>query len=195
MSNIPQRPIGKPLLMIFGIIGILIYFYNQGPKESTFSPDFQQTTLHSTEPTFIPQTKDVKSDCVTQATKYYEDNKSKGLSNETMIFGINSIYRVCLANKGYTPEDLLSYPENQEGGGSSGIAGQVSSNDYGSYKQDMSQRCQKEYSEYNTCLSEYNAKMAEYNQCQLEAYDSNSYRYKGFCFKPSKYCSKPLCNL
>lgn len=187
MSNIPQRPIGKPLLIMFGIIGILIYFYNQGPKESAFSPDFQQTTLHSSEPTFIPQTKDVRSGCVGEAQKFVVDNKNKGLSDQALVLGINTIYRLCLANNGLSPEDLLSYPENQEGGGASGIAGQVSSNDYGSYKQDMSQRCQKEYSEYNTCLSEYNAKMADYNQCLNQE--------GGLCFKPSKYCSKPLCNL
>jgi hypothetical protein len=55
------------------------------------------------------------------------------------------------------------------------------------------EKCQKDLSEYNTCLSEYNSKMAEYNSCLSESSDPNSWRYKSFCSKPSNYCFKPVC--
>lgn len=181
MSNISQRPIGKPLLIILGIIGIgLVYFLNQNSSEPTQSPlNVQQITIPSTKPPSTLQIKDVKSSCVEEARKYIEENKDKGVSDQSLIFGINSIYRLCLASNGLSPEDLLSYP-----GGNAGTApyeGTITQDD------SMSQWCQKQYSEYNACLSEYNAKMADYNQCLNQE--------GGLCFKPSNYCSKPLCPL
>ena len=63
-------------------------------------------------------------------------------------------------------------------------------------EQESKERCQKELTEYNSCLSEYNAKLAEYNTCLNESSDPNSWRYSKYgtsCFKPSSHCFKPIC--
>lgn len=53
------------------------------------------------------------------------------------------------------------------------------------WKREQKAKCQEDINEYNLCMIEYNSKMDEYNLC-LNNVD-------GYCFKPYKLCSKPIC--
>ncbi|KKR83656.1 MAG: hypothetical protein UU73_C0005G0015 [Candidatus Daviesbacteria bacterium GW2011_GWA1_41_61] len=50
------------------------------------------------------------------------------------------------------------------------------------------QECQKEMTEYNSCIGKYNTELGEYNNCLLEG---RKYQY---CSKPNNFCSKPFCS-
>src|SRR3990167_6500750 len=104
-----HRPIGKPLLIILGLVGLVILglMFDDDRNLDLFSnsnTNNQKSVTPSITTAPVEQSKDIKSACVNDALKYVEDNKGKGLSDQSLLFGINALYRVCLARSGLTPE-------------------------------------------------------------------------------------------
>ena len=145
------------------------------------------------EPT--PDIKAIKANCVNEIRNYVDENKDEKMTRDEAVFTINSKYRVCLAENGLTPEDLLSSGSNSTGQiyyEKQAVPVQEEST-FDKWEQERKQKCQEDINEYNTCMNEYNAKMAEYNECLAERSNPNHFMYGFSCYKPSNFCYKPLC--
>ncbi len=190
-------------VLLLGYLGF--YEYKHGP--SLISPSVPSSTAlgaQITKPQVLetikqPDIKTLKSECVSATKSVYEDNKDKKLSTNDMVWLVNSAYRICLAKKGLTPEDLLSNKPSDQTNQNVYIQepnkiNTVSPSNYlETRKQEQAAECQTKLGQYTACMSEYNAKMTEYSACLSEASNPNSYRYKTACFQPLKSCYKPLC--
>jgi len=198
----------KKIFPIIASISVLIiafsvgYYFEDIIKLPTRSSFYAPKPIPA--PTATPvvlDKKTIKAQCVEELREYIELNKNKKMTSEESIWIINTRYRLCLAQNGLTPEDLLSNPA-------------PSQNNQGTYyrepfvqepvvieeesltekfKREQQQRCQEEINKYNICMNEYNSEMGEYNACLSEVNDPNHWRYGLRCNKPFSSCYKPIC--
>lgn len=122
---------------------------------------------------------------------YAEEQYTKQM--EDFIWQINSKYRICLAENGLTPEDLLVSPNQLDSDTAENVSSpqNTTKNLFEEAEKDeleRKQECQNKMNKYNICLSEYNSKISEYNLCM-----NNPKKLSWSCgFEPQNSCSKPI---
>jgi hypothetical protein len=175
----------KDLLIVLLIVFVFLLISYEVYKES--NPEFNLQNLienlitkSSPSPSIQPHespkiNKDsiIRAKCTKEAKAFLNVNKENA-NEKQLLYTMNARYRICLAENGLRPEDLIAISESQA------QPVQQKSNINNNYFDEL---CTEKIQEYNTCMAEYNAEMSEYN-ARLQRGETGWIEPMNFCIKP-----------